>query len=134
MHDSWQIIREYKQAGYTYFVVQEGPRYAKIVQLPSGPVYTLYGVDTLTRTCKWEDIAIDCARLRADPDLGPTISWIEPPLAGPMALPLPGALAPSQLGRAPSPLPRPAPSDSAAPSDPGPWPPPASTGTQNLGF
>ena len=113
MHDSWQIVREYEQAGYTYYVVREGPRFAKIVQLPSGPVYTLYGVDTLTRTCKWEDIAIDCARLRADPDLGPVITWSEAPVTGP-TVPLVTGVAP------PSAAPRPT-EGPAAPPAPAPY-------------
>jgi len=155
MHDSWQVLREYKQAGYTYFVVQEGPRFAKIVQLPSGPVYTLYGLDTLTRTCKWEDIAIDCARLRADPDLGPYITWVEPAAPGAITLLLPGptgaappaprwppAGAPPTPGAAPppatgAPLPpasAPPPGAAPVPPDPGLWPPPAPTGRQDFGF
>lgn len=124
MHDSWNVVREYEQSGYTYYVVQEGPRYAKIVQLPSGPVYTLYGIDTLTRTCKWEDIAIPCDRLRADPDLGRFVTWpgavapapeqpIPPPL--PAAPPAPGSATTSRPALPPPGPPAPAPPEPPAP-------------------
>lgn len=78
MHESWTVVKEYEQDPYTYYVVREGHRYAKIVQLPSAPVYTLYEVDVLTRNCKWGDVLIDCAGLQHDPDLGPLLTWLGP--------------------------------------------------------
>jgi len=117
MRDSWRIVREYERDGYTYFVVQEGPRFAKIVQLPSGPVYTLYEVDTMTRCCKWGEAIIECAALRADPDLGPLVSSAAPlPLPMPpvvQALPSPPPPLPSEQPQ-PAPAPPPSPPASAS--------------------
>jgi hypothetical protein len=126
MHDSWQILKEYERDGYTYFVVREGPRYTKIVQLPTGPVYTVYEVDTLTRNCKWGEVLIRCEGLQADPDLGGFLTWLRPAVPLP-ALPPPAPAAPPPPAPAASPPP-PAPAPTGSPAEDNPYvTPPAET-------
>ncbi len=72
--NSLDIVAEREVGKVTYFVAQDGPRFAKLVQVRHGRVGMLYVVDTRARRCL-ADKEIPCADLRADPDVGRYITW-----------------------------------------------------------